>query len=279
MATEAALRRWDAVTRAADRAVTGDRRRILGLVAAGPGPEEERRRLHSLIRSGDTEAAVAYANERWRERSTATRTILSKSYMRTVVTAGRLTEHGAKLPKAWKRGVDWAESAAAQTVRIVGAGYPGRAGDVMRMGLRYGWGVKAIGRLVRGAVGLTPMMVQRLGARAARGESGASLAALSSKWTRDRADIIARTGVIDAMSFGREESWREAEASGRLDLSRMDRVWVAGRTERTCPICMPADGDRVPADSQDAVFRSVNVHRPPAHPRCRCTIVLRRRGR
>ncbi len=77
------------------------------------------------------------------------------------------------------------------------------------------------------------------------------------------AEQVARTEVTRAMSNAVIDGYRRAKVA---------RVqWLAAEDERTCSECSDADGEIVKLDDG---FPSVDVNAPPAHPSCRCNIVM-----
>lgn len=92
---------------------------------------------------------------------------------------------------------------------------------------------------------------------------------------KSRAVTIARTEVSRSNNSGRVMTWREGAAQGLVTPGHR-KEWVAthpgNRHGPPCPTCAPLDGMTVPWDSD---FPGVG-EMPPAHPRCRCTVVLRR---
>ena len=73
--------------------------------------------------------------------------------------------------------------------------------------------------------------------------------------SKTRAEMIARTEIIRAFNEG---AWQRYKAAG---FKRWK--WLTAADERVCAICGPKDGRVYPEGAQ----------RPPAHPRCRCTIL------
>lgn len=108
--------------------------------------------------------------------------------------------------------------------------------------------------------GLTPERMQ------------ATLKRYSERQLRQRALLIARTETIAASNAGQLLQWEQAVRDGLLRGTEQKR-WSTARDERTCPVCRPLDGVTVP---MDATFPSRNgpLKAPPAHPNCRCSIVL-----
>ena len=119
--------------------------------------------------------------------------------------------------------------------------------------------------------------------------------ALSYAFSRDRMEGIATTEITRAYAYGNQAAWRH---SGVV----WGKQWVTANDERVCPICAPLGGltfsedGAVPAtiDQQNEQGAAVAlddpfVHPggsgaaanyagqpfalPPAHPRCRCSIM------
>jgi hypothetical protein len=82
----------------------------------------------------------------------------------------------------------------------------------------------------------------------------------------DRADMIARTEIMDAANEGQQAGWEEAVEAGLLP-EDAQVVWIA--TAGACDDCADMDGETrdVNGDYDDADY----ADGPPAHPRCRCT--------
>ena len=115
--------------------------------------------------------------------------------------------------------------------------------------------------------------LEALGVSAAAQER--TLAAYGRKLLRQRATLIARTETIFAQAAGQDQAFRVAADEG-LILGGTVRVWVADPGERTCPVCDDLDGQETPIGG---VFESIEgpIQMPPAHPACRCAIVLETR--
>lgn len=82
-----------------------------------------------------------------------------------------------------------------------------------------------------------------------------------------RADMIARTEIMDAANQGLAQSWNDARDEGLLPPDTM-KVWIA--TSGACDDCDALDGEEVLFDDD---FSSGD-DMPPAHPNCRCTTGL-----
>lgn len=93
----------------------------------------------------------------------------------------------------------------------------------------------------------------------------------------NRADMIAKTETMAALNAGRIALWVTGAEQGVVNRNAVKR-WVTApnRREAICKVCRPLDGVEV------GLLESFDVPRygllgkagPPAHPRCRCVIVL-----
>lgn len=77
-----------------------------------------------------------------------------------------------------------------------------------------------------------------------------------------RAEMIARTEVINASNFASQEAWKQ---SGVVE----GKEWLTAVDERVDDECAALDGHIVPINAK---FES-NTPVPPLHPNCRCTII------
>tara|TARA_A100001391_G_scaffold68855_1_gene43982 strand:- start:375 stop:1388 length:1014 start_codon:yes stop_codon:yes gene_type:complete len=144
------------------------------------------------------------------------------------------------------------------------------------------------GRRIRDVIGLRPDQVnalakveERLVAGGMQGERLANrMAREATKRLNYRADMIARTELRRAMSSGRHAAWKQARDEGFFGSLPVYVRWVAGMTDRTCPVCADLNGttEQLGANftsSEDIpAYASVNGEMPPVHPLCRCTTVL-----
>ena len=84
-----------------------------------------------------------------------------------------------------------------------------------------------------------------------------------------RSRMIARTEVIAAETRGNQELWRQAGERGLVDRGRAVQEWRFA-DEDACPICEELDETTAPiGGSFHGGFTG-----PPAHPNCRCLVVL-----
>jgi hypothetical protein len=84
-----------------------------------------------------------------------------------------------------------------------------------------------------------------------------------------RVDMIARTEIGAAQSYGQLELWQQARDRGLIPLDAM-RVWMTAKDELVCDVCGPMNGEVAPIDG---VWFTPNgpVHYPTEiHPNCRC---------
>jgi len=89
----------------------------------------------------------------------------------------------------------------------------------------------------------------------------------------DRARTIARHETQSAAVAGQEELWAQAADAGLIDAT-MQLEWITADDERTCPLCAPMDGQKVPRGQLFVQEDGTTVARPPLHIQCRCTLAL-----
>lgn len=100
----------------------------------------------------------------------------------------------------------------------------------------------------------------------------ATLQRYADRKLRERALLIARTETIAASNAGQQLQWAQAVKDGLLRGNEKQR-WVVAFDERLCKVCRALHGKEVPLGQP---FMSINgpVMGPPAHPNCRCSVVL-----
>jgi len=81
------------------------------------------------------------------------------------------------------------------------------------------------------------------------------------------AEQVAITEVTRAISRGGEELQRRLE----MQNVRTVRRWLTAEDERVCPVCAPMDHTTF---ESGAWVRAGLASGPPAHPRCRCWVVV-----
>lgn len=114
------------------------------------------------------------------------------------------------------------------------------------------------------------------GVKASRAETMAQQNAVKyrQKLIRARARNIARTEVMAAQNQGTLLSWMQAGEKGLINLSLTKKEWMAGPSGwkgiTVCDVCAPLNGQKVPVTSP---FDN-GLLAPPAHPSCRCRMIL-----
>ena len=135
----------------------------------------------------------------------------------------------------------------------------------------------ATARRIKPLIGLTSRQAQavrnfraRLVASGLKAELvDARAARYSAKLLRQRSYLIARTETIRSLSAGQQAAWRTARNAGRIPKTSLQRWSVVG-DDRLCPICIALSGVKRKIGQQ---FPG-GISHPPAHPACRCTLVL-----
>ena len=138
----------------------------------------------------------------------------------------------------------------------------------------------ATARRIKPLIGLTSRQAQavrnfrsRLASTGLRADLVTKRAArYAAKLLRQRAFLIARTETIRALSAGQQAAWRTARNAGRIPKTSLQRWSVVG-DDRLCPICIALSGVKRKIGQQ---FPG-GISHPPAHPACRCTLVLETR--
>lgn len=141
------------------------------------------------------------------------------------------------------------------------------------------WG--QVARQVQGSIGLTTQQAgwvsnhyDRAYADAIRSGMSASRAAAAARSSADRyqtavhryrANTIARTETMSAASEGRMQAWNQGLTEGFISPD-WRKEWVA--EANACDICMGVNGKKI------KVKESFPVGEPPAHPNCRCDVIL-----
>lgn len=97
------------------------------------------------------------------------------------------------------------------------------------------------------------------------------------KLLRYRSENIARTETIRASEAGHQEAWRQAADAGLFDATDGRRFWVITPDDRLCDKCRAIPGLNGEGVGLDQDFRTPEggVPRPPLHPHCRCSVVMR----
>lgn len=170
-------------------------------------------------------------------------------------------------------GADIAQNLTAQNQRALVA--------VLDEGIRKGWSIQNIAKRIQSVIGLGPRYAAALANReekltkAGVSESiiAANLTRYRSKLLKLRAETVARTETVAAMNEGRLQAWRSLQSSGDLPTSaKME--WITAPSG-CCDECEDmAKKAGIPLSQPFMSTANVTLERPPAHPRCRCTLGL-----
>ncbi len=152
---------------------------------------------------------------------------------------------------------------------------------VITRGLREGRSVDAVAAEVREIVGLNPRWANAVANRRRVLEADGVPAARADKLLtayRDRlattqARTIARTELARAQNLGAMEGYRQAVEAGAFP-EGVVRVWVTAQ-EDACKVCKLMNGVRVEGLTEPFTTLAGPALTPPAHPNCRCRLVLR----
>jgi len=211
------------------------------------------------------------------------------SELRTAAGQPCLMEFDRTNPEA----VKWARTRAAQLVTEVTAETQKAIRHIIARAFREGIAPRESARLIRDVVGLRTdqtdsVLALRTRLLAAERKAGASITVpprglgadrisailkrQAQRQLRQRALLIARTETIAASNAGQQELWRQAVSSGLLRGNEL-QMWTVSFDERLCPVCRPLNGVTVP---MGVPFQTSlgPVYAPPAHPNCRCAVVL-----
>jgi hypothetical protein len=194
-----------------------------------------------------------------------------------------MTDLGASFSLLNPAAAGYLETRTAALVTEIGASTREAIRETVAQLYLEGGSAQRLARRVKPLIGLRSdqlrAVLRRSEALAASGVSAAAqdraIAAYGRKLLRQRATLIARTETIFAQAAGQDIAFREGIERG-LVLAGSVRVWIADPGERTCPICEALDGAEAPIGG---TFESSegNFDLPPAHPACRCAVVLETR--
>lgn len=149
--------------------------------------------------------------------------------------------------------------------------------EAVARGIQTGSGIPRIARAIRQGVGLTPRdaaAVERYEERLIKeGRPAAQVKRMTTAYRKrklkERAETIARTEVVRARNIGQDLAWELAVAEGELEPTEK-REWIA---KDPCPICKALDGTTAKLGQPFRADGHV-VMRPPAHPRCKCSMAM-----
>lgn len=181
------------------------------------------------------------------------------------------------------RAVEWARTKAATLVVAIEETTMQTIRTVIADGIKNGVPVRTTARKLRQSIGLTSRQWQsvnnfedkliKAGASQAAAQKGAER--FSKVVLRRRAENIARTETIAAGFQGRTELWDQASDRGLIDKSEVKRKWIVTPDDRLdSAICLPMSGQTVGMEQPFITGLGNPVPGPPAHPQCRCDVIL-----
>lgn len=176
-----------------------------------------------------------------------------------------------------------AASQAAEAVIEVSASTRRSIREIIRRGQLGQLTVQQQARRIRDLIGLTERQTASVlnfeAGLVERGITGAELERRVLKkyqqTLRRRASTISRTENIRAANLGQQNLWSQAADQGLIDRDTAMRRWIITPGDRTCPICIPMDGQSRPLNEPFvSPFNGASTMVPPIHPACRCAIAL-----
>ncbi len=291
----------DDILRAADKAEPATRKALLAVLnqirADFPDVTAllETGKVHAAIQLFHQVAPEVVLTEAMRDALLgAARTVLRVEAGRLEISFNRVNE----------RAVRWAEREAARQITGLSSALHRTLNSIITDALEAGASPRAVASEIRSLIGLTTAQARQVESlflqsiRDGVTESHALRIAErnSARLIRFRAETIARTETIRAANMGQQLVWDEALDSNLLPTTA-EKVWVATGDDRTCPICAVMDGKVVGIrDDYSVTTRATSFTRsgatfrvsgtaalktpvatrtPPAHPRCRCTIIIK----
>jgi hypothetical protein len=172
----------------------------------------------------------------------------------------------------------WILSHGAELVQGVGDLTREAIRQIVAQGFTDHYTVAQTARKIRGWVGLLPSQVSAADRYAATLDTGAkaerALARYVSQLRQQRAVNIARTETINAHAQGTLDAWRNASDHAMIRPGAQKEWIAATASDRTCPICMKLDGQKVPLTGSFVMPGGGLIAAPTAHPSCRCALAL-----
>lgn len=159
------------------------------------------------------------------------------------------------------------------------------ARTIIQTGLAEGTTTPVIARQLRHVIGLLPGQGKQLMAYnqglTQSGTPPAKVDTLTEKFAnkllRRRATVIARTETNAALNVAADTFFEAARAQANLPETALRRFWLITYDGRTCPICQAIPGMNEDGHLFHEPFLTPSgPHmRPPAHPQCRCVVIVR----
>lgn len=196
--------------------------------------------------------------------------------------AGRATLKGANLKMSFDitnpRAIDGARRVSAAMITNINANTRQAIRDIVTQVVGGDVPISTAKRMIRQQVGLLPAhaaAVRRyeatlIGAGTPRTTVTKLTDQYADRLLKYRAEMIARTEVARATSWGQKEAWDQARDA---DLIPMDaqRVWITAADERTCQFCGPMNGVAATLDGVWLTGKGPIEVPTDIHPQCRCT--------
>lgn len=187
------------------------------------------------------------------------------------------------------RAVKWAQEKSATLVAAdITPTIQATIRTVIASGIRDGVPVRETARRLRASLGLTPNQwnsvanfQNKLLAKGVTPKLAQERAeTFSRKVLRRRAMLIARTETIDAGLQGRTELWDQAADRGLIDKDKVKREWIVTPDDLLDElICAPMpdmpENQNVGLNDMFTTGLGDLVHKPTAHPGCRCDVILK----
>jgi len=191
--------------------------------------------------------------------------------------------------------VDYASSRTDFLVDAMGIENKQAIQDTIATSIKEGWGSEKTARKIRGSIGLTEQHTTAISheeerrLKKAAKRRGVTIDELNEQYPNDvvkiegqmarftakryhmRAKLIARTELATAANRGQNIVWEKAIESNVLRRDEVRRQWVTAGFDVDA-ICQDLEGTFTSFDG-GATFDGGYVE-PPAHPNCRCTLIL-----
>lgn len=174
---------------------------------------------------------------------------------------------------------EWAQTQAGALVSHVSRKTKEAIRDVVALGVRENHSIAEIAKNLRATIGLSPREARAVarmrraliadGLNATKAE--ARVARRADQLVRRRAKLIAQHETATATEMGKLHEWRIMVANGDVP-SSVRRKWMA---RDPCPLCRElAALAPVPLGQPFRTRRGETYQAPPAHLRCKCSVVL-----
>jgi hypothetical protein len=177
--------------------------------------------------------------------------------------------------------IAWLRTHRLELIRGIQSNTESAIRDAIKEAIEQGISAPATARRIRDTIGLTAPQQKHLAKVRAqleaadpplsRREIENMVAANRRRKLKVRSEAIAQTEITRAESQGQMDMWRSVRDEGLLDAETMKR-WVAASTADA--LCRSLhNAEPVPLDG-NFVVSAGEFFAPPAHPRCRCSLVL-----